>query len=216
MGTVAIGTALPEIQAVGTSETGLRSPATTRSPLMRLDDQALAQLTHLANSPLPAAVPCAEAEFAKLMRTMSTMASRADDETTGKLRLAVLRRVVGHYPREAIAYLVETAITTLDWFPSPKQCLDILKGWTRNDEAVQRQASAIKLVRAERQARFDEVLGALERRELDQAAIDALSPRMRIVGAERGFLRLEDDGVYRARVVPCGTKGDSIDGAQVV
>jgi len=148
------------------------------------------------------------------MRTLSTMNSRVDDDDTGKLRSAVLRRVIGHYPREAIAYMVERAITTLDWFPSPKQCLDILAGWKRNDGAVQRQASATRMVRAERQARFDDIMRALERRELDQAAIDALPPRMREIGAERGFLRRHDDGAYRVRAdVSCGTKGDSVEKA---
>lgn len=151
------------------------------------------------------------------MRTMkATMPSRADDETTGNLRLNVLARVFGHYPREAIAYLVETAITTLEWFPSPKQCLDILAGWKRTDDAALAKASAIVSVRAERQARFNELMLQLERRELDQAAIDALPENIRSIAAERGFLRLHDDGIYRARPVPCGTKGDSENMAQVV
>lgn len=217
MGTQAIGAALaPDLLAAATGKTGSPPPAWMTSPRMRLDDQALTELTIIAESPPPALLPCDGEEFTKLILTMSTMARRADDEATGKLRLAILRRVIGHHPREAIAYLVEKAITTLEWFPSPKQCLDILAGWKRSDEAVQRQASAIRLVRAERQARFDEIMHRLEQRQLDQAAIDALSDKIRIVAAERGFLRLHDDGVYRARAVSCGTKGDSENKAQVV
>lgn len=199
MGTAAIGAALPEIQAIETDAAGSSEPATTSLPAIRLDDQRLQQLTIIADSPLPAPIPCDAEEFAKLMRTMSTMPSRADDDDTGKLRLAVLRRVIGHYPREALAFLVERAITTLDWFPTPKQCLDILSGWQRSDDATQRRDSARRMVRAERKARFDDMMTALERREVGQAGIDALPGRMREIAAERGFLRLHDDGVYRAR-----------------
>ena len=215
MGTAAIGTALPEILADMIGETASSAPSTTTLPDMRLDDQALQQLAIIADSPVPAPLPCDAEEFARLMRTLSTMNSRADDDDTGKLRLAVLRRVIGHYPREALAYMVEKAITTLDWFPTPKQCLDILAGWRRNDEIAARHAAAVRLVRAERRARFDDIMATLERREVDQAGIDALPEQMRRIAAERGFLRLHDDGVYRARV-ETRTNGDSIDGAQVV
>lgn len=216
MATATIGAVLPDIQAIETGETGSSEPSTTTSLSIRLDDHRLQQLTIIAESPLPTPLPCDAEEFAKLMRTLATMNSRADDDDTGKLRLAVLRRVIGHYPREAVAFMVEQAITTLDWFPTPKQCLDILAGWKRNDEPAQRKASAIKMVRAERRARFDEVMRTLERREYAQAAIDALPAQIRSIAAERGFLRLHDDGVYRARPVPCGTKGDSENMAQVV
>lgn len=51
----------------------------------------------------------------------------------------------------------------------------------------------------------------------EAAIVAALPPRMREIGAERGFLRLHDDGVYRVRpAVSCGTKGDSDREAQVV
>lgn len=209
MGTATIGAALPAIQAGEVSETGFRPLAPTTLLPIRLDDQRLTELAIIAESPLPALLPCDGEEFTKLIMTMGTMARRADDETTGKLRLAILRRVIGQYPREAIAYMVETAITTLEWFPSPKQCLDILAGWKRNDEAVQAKASAVASVRAERLARFDDVMSALERREVDQAGIDALPERVRAIGMERGFLRLHDDGVYRARPLPAAEEARS-------
>ncbi len=199
MVTATIGAALPSIQEAEGGATGSKPPAPTTSLPIRLDDQRLTELATIAESPLPALPPCDGEEFTKLIMAMGTMARRTDDETTGKLRLAILRRIIGHYPREAVAYMVETAITTLEWFPSPKQCLDILAGWKRNDEAVQGKASALAAVQAERRARFDDVMRALERREMDQAAIDALPERLRVIGMERGFLRLHDDGVYRAR-----------------
>jgi hypothetical protein len=183
---------------------------------MRLDDQALAAMTNLASSPLPPLPRCDDDHFEKSMRAMSILPRRADDEVKGELRLHLYRRMIGHFPKEALSFLAEQSLATLDWFPSPKQCLDILARWTRNDEALQRQAAARRMVRAETRARFEDTMRALERREFDQAAIDALPEHIRSIGAERGFLRLHDDGVYRARPVSCGTKGDSENMAQVV
>lgn len=159
--------------------------------------------------PLVVPIPCDAADFAKLMRSLSILPSRADDEVTGKLRLSIYHRMMGHYPRAAIAFMVETAMAKYDWFPTPKQCLDILADWRDRDAVVHRHrvAMAASAVRQERQARIGDVMGALDRRELDQDQIDALPERMQQIGVERGFLRLHDDGIYRARPVPVPAHG---------
>jgi hypothetical protein len=158
----------------------------------------------LANLPLVAPTPCSDIDFAKFMRSLSILPSRADDEVTGKLRHALYQRFMAQYPREAIAYMVETAMTKYDWFPTPRQCLEILADW-RDTAAVEhkhRTTMAASAVRQERQARLADIMDALDRRALDQTAIDALPEHIRKIGAERGFLRLHDDGIYRARPVP--------------
>ena len=220
MGTVAIsealGKAMPGGETIGTA---LPEPSTSRSNALaavRLDDQALAMMEELATSPLPALPPCDDGDFIELMRALTTLPRRSDDDVTGKLRISLYHRKLGGYPHAALQFMVSTVLDELDWFPTIAQCKAILARWERNDGEEQRRASAASLARAERQARFDDVLASLERRELDQAAIDALPPRMQIIGEERGFLRLHDDGVYRARAVPCGTKGDSENKAQVI
>src|SRR5690606_25975961 len=137
-----------------------------------------------------APVPCDATDFAKLMRSLSILPSRADDEVTGKLRLGIYHRMMGHYPRAAIAFMVETALGKFDWFPTPKQCLEILDGWRDHDAVMRRHRTvmAAGAVRAERQARLADVMGALDRRDLDQEHIDALPDQVKIIGAERGFL----------------------------
>lgn len=203
MGTVGIGEALGGNALAGvTIGTDLPAPSTLRSNALaaeRLDDQALAMMEELASAPLPAQPPCGEGEFAELLRALTILPRRADDEVTGELRHAFYRRKLRCYPHEAIKFMVSTALDELNWFPTIAQCLDILARWQRNDEAMHRQTAATNLARAERRARFDDLMTALERRELDQAAIDALPFRLRDIAAERGFLRLHDDGVHRAR-----------------
>ena len=97
MGTTAIGTALPEIPGNAASRMDFKRPAPMTSQIVRLDDRQLEELATVAESPLPALLPCDGEEFTKLIMTMATMPRRADDDTTGKLRLAILRRVLGHW-----------------------------------------------------------------------------------------------------------------------
>lgn len=202
-GTVAISEALGNGLLAGmTVETDLPAPSTPKSNALaavRLDDQALTMLTELATSPLPALPPCSDGDFAELLRALTILPRRADDEVTGDLRAKIYRRKLGQHSHDALKFMVSTALDELDWFPTIAQCQAILTRWERNDNAVHRKAAAANLARAERRARFDDVMSALERRDLDQAAIDALPERLRVIAMERGFLRLHDDGAYRAR-----------------
>jgi hypothetical protein len=190
----------------------LPEPSTPKSNALaavRLDDQALAMLTDMAASPLPALPPCPDGDFAELLRALTILPRRADDEVTGELRAKIYRRKLGGYSHDALKFMVSTVLDELDWFPTIAQCQAILARWERNDEAVHRQAAATNRARAERRARFDDVMRALERREMDQAAIDALPERLRVIGMERGFLRLHDDGVYRARPLPAAEEAQA-------
>ncbi len=220
MGTVAISEALSgDLLAGVTIGTDLPERSTSRSSALaavRLDDQALAKVEEIANAPLPPLLPCPDGDFVELIRALTTLPRRSDDDVTGKLRVSIYHRKLGGYSKEALQFMVSTVLDELDWFPTIAQCKAILERWKRDDGAVQRRASAANLARAERRARFDDIMRTLEQREFDQAAIDALTANIRSIAAERGFLRLHDDGVYRARPVPCGTKGDSENMAQVV
>lgn len=220
MGTVAISEAMGADPLAGvTIVTALPEPSTPRSNMLaavRLDDQALAMMEDLAASPLPDLPACGDGEFAEQLRALTILPRRNDDELTGELRFAFYRRKLRAFPHEAIKFMVSTVLDELNWYPTIAQCLDILARWHRNDEQVHRKASAANLARAERRARFDDIMRSLERREVDQAGIDALPKNVRVIAAERGFLRLHDDGVYRARAVSCGTKGDSENGAMVI
>lgn len=206
----AIGTELPAIVANVTIATDSSALSTgTGSSVSRLNDRQLAEMEAVANLPAPSIPSCDEDHFEKSMRALAILPRRAEDAVTGELRFAIYRRMLGHYSKAAISYLVETALATLDWFPNPKQCLAILSGWRDHDAVVHkhRTVMAAGAVRQERQARLNDVMGALDRRDLDQEHIDALPEQMKVIGAERGFLRLHDDGVYRARPIPVPTHG---------
>lgn len=155
----------------------------------------------LASSSPPIIPPCDADHFEKSMRALAILPRRNEDDVRGELMFAIYRRMLGHFSKAAISHLVETSLETLDWFPTPKQCLEILADWRCHETVVHKYQStmAASAARNERQARLNDVMLALDRRELDQGQIDALPMQYRVVGAERGFLRLHDDGVYRAR-----------------
>ncbi len=184
------GELMDQVLAGLTVETGSSELVTVSSNVPRLDDQRMAELEAVANAPLPRPEPCDPAHFAKCMRSLSLLPSRADDETKGELRLAIYQRMLGNYPNGAISYLVETALAELNWFPSPKQCLDILRGWNApiTEERRSRDLAA-NLIAREKRMRFEEAMEALERRELTGEALDALPQRWKLIAVERGFLR---------------------------
>lgn len=189
------GEAVEMVLAGLTVEMDSSELATASSNVPRLDDRRMAELEAVANAPLPRPVPCDASHFAKCMRSLSLLPSRADDETKGELRLAIYQRMLGHHPNEAISYLVERALSELNWFPTPKQCLDILADWRAPvSEDRRRRDLAIRLIAGERRLRFEDAMAALERRELDGEALDALPQRWKLIAVERGFLRDTHDG----------------------
>lgn len=178
-----------------TVETDSNELVTASSNIPRLDDKRMAELQVLANAPLPRPEPCDPAHFAKSMRALSLLPSRADDETKGELRLAIYQRMLGRNTNGAISYMVERALAELNWFPSPKQCLDILADYREplSDERRCRDM-AIGLIESEKRARFGDTMVALSRREIHGDALDALPEQWKIIAVEKGYLRLAPDG----------------------
>lgn len=101
-----------------------------------------------------------------------------------------------HLPREAIDHVVREALSCR-FFPSIAECEEIAGRWKRGDAVLKARAEA--KARHERQTRFDELLRRLDRGELDQAAIDTLPERTRLIAEDRGALRRLPDGRHVAR-----------------
>lgn len=178
-----------------TVETDSNELATAQSNelTVRLTDRQLAELEAVAKAPLPRQEPCDGAHFAKCMRSLSLLPSRADDETKGELRLAIYQRMLGKHPNGAISYLVERALAELNWFPTPKQCLDIIADWRAPiSEQEGRRNTALRLIEKDKWIRFEDIMGDLERRELEGEALANVPERMKLIAVERGYLQLTD------------------------
>lgn len=205
-----IAAALPGILDRATQGTGSSALSTIVSSKLtmadlealptRLDDTALALVEMAASSPLPALAASDDQHFAKCMRTLSILPSRADDDVTGKLRLALYQRKLGAYPADALSFMVSELLDTQDWFPSIHQCLTAIRRWARNDEAVKVKARAAILAGRERQIRLDETMARLSRGELEQDEIDAMPGRWKRIAEEAGYLREVAEGIFASRI----------------
>ncbi len=139
-----------------------------------------------------------------IARNLSTMPRRADDAVSGEVRIALFLRDFAGYSKAAMNFLHDTARRELRFFPSPKECFDILDRWERCDGPSVARRLARQRAKAELTARHNEALQALRERSLDQAAIDALPDHWKRQGEVLGYLRLWPDGRYSARADTAG------------
>lgn len=165
----------------------------------RLDDRTLALVETIAALPAPPLVPVVEQHFNQCMRTLTILPSRDDDALTAKLRLTLYRKHFGHLPEAAWSFLVEHATLECRFFPSPAECKAILDRWNRQDGPWRAHQLARRAAAAERQARFDDVMGRFRMGEVTQAEVDQLPERWKSIAATRGHLR--EDGTYALRPV---------------
>lgn len=134
-----------------------RALATLEAMPTRLDDAALALVDAIARAQMPTLAPPTPSQFAEILRRLATLPRRADDDGTGELRAAIYARHLGDFPLPALAYLAREAIEQCRWMPTVAECLQILNGWKRNDDAKRARDLARHLAQRERIARFEDL-----------------------------------------------------------
>ena len=129
-----------------------------------------------------------------------TLPRQAADDESGEKRTAVYARILGSYSNHALAYMARKACETLNWFPTPKQCLDIL-GTYRAPQTE--KDGALALCHRFWQGRFEDWYAAVQAGDADQETIDNAPKQWRMIAMERGLLRLVEDGsfVLRRKVI---------------
>jgi heme oxygenase len=123
---------------------------------------------------------------------------RSLDDDGGKLIAATYARMLGDYPREALAHMVERAIAELKWFPTVAECREMLATWRRTDGEVDLRCKAANLVdrrdaaqAAAHRERVDAEMRRLERNEATQDEVDQMAATTRYVAEARGILKRE-------------------------
>ncbi|MGK2908762.1 MAG: hypothetical protein ACSLE1_03035 [Sphingobium sp.] len=120
----------------------------------------------------------------------ATLPSKAIDDETGKMRVAVYSRILGEFSNDALAYMARKACETLDWFPTPRQCLEILQGYRA---PVTERSEALSLCHRFWQGRFEEFIFDLKNRAISQEAVDTVPLQWRKIAMEQGYLRYRPD-----------------------
>ena len=155
----------------------------------RLTDEQLATVEAMAAEPLPTLPPCDDRHFAKCLRIMlAVLPKQNTDELGGELFVEAYRRQLGHHSNEAISFLADRATASCRWFPTIAECLEILSGWRRSDEASRRRSHARQLAHREREQRRWEDLPTLPDRRMTQADVDTLPIHLRDLGLTMGYL----------------------------
>lgn len=124
----------------------------------------------------------------------ATLPSKGATMDAAKKRLAVYVRFLGEYSNEALAFMASRACETLDWFPTPRQCLDILRAYRPSESDRER---ALGFCRHFAQRQMEAFLARLRNGEADQADIDSQPRQWRMVAVEQGYLRwLADEDLF--------------------
>lgn len=142
--------------------------------------------------------PAAPLQITKHLTFMAaTLPSKARDDESGKMQFAVYSSLLGEYSNEALAYMARRACAELDWFPTPRWCLETVQQYrapaTDKDEAL-------TLCHRFWQGKFEDFIFDLERGIAEQETVDAVPLQWRKIAMERGFLRwIEEERRYVIR-----------------
>jgi len=133
--------------------------------------------------------PIESRELARQLQFIeATLPSKNTDEQSGQMRTAVYARILGGYTKEALSYMTQRVCRELDWFPTPHQCLDILADY---NPPVSRKDKALRICANHTQARFDEFIEAL--RKKDKVDLTDKPERWLRIATEQGYLKFADD-----------------------
>lgn len=201
-----MGGLLPGIVDRQTGETAQPEPSTALAITInledlpnRLDDLMLEMVRAIATSPALRKQPCSIEHFARCMRSLDILPRRADDALTGELKVKLYRAKLGHVPEAGMSFLVSTALDRCKWFPTIHECLAILEGWSGNGVGEDRRKQASHLVQRELNARLDEALARLAKRDMPQDEFDTMPAAAKRIAAERGYLWAWPDGRFTVR-----------------
>lgn len=134
----------------------------------------------------------------------ATLPSKAQDDESGKMRFAVYSSILSEYSNEALAYMARRACAELDWFPSPRQCIELADQYR---PPVSEKEQALALCHRFFQGKFEDFIFELENGIAEQETVDSVPLRWRKIAMERGYLRWiqeEQRYVIRRKVIADG------------
>lgn len=182
----------------------LREPATvSQMPSMRrpaitkpTSDTECASLREWAQNSPSERQPAAPREV--LAKHLSFMAaalpSKGLDEMSGKMKVAVYASLLGGFSNEALAFMARSACQTLNWFPTPRQCLEIIADY-RPPETD--QETALRLCQAYTSETFERWISNV----IDGQPIGDVPDQWKRIAVEQGALRRLSDGNYVSRAL---------------
>jgi hypothetical protein len=147
------------------------------------------------NQPLTVTNAAMPYQLTKRLQYMdATLPTRKSDDLNGEMRTTVYVSLLTGYSDEALAHMVRTACATLDWFPSPRQCLAILADY--RPPASDRD-TALRLCHDFAENTFSRWMANVA----DGQPIGDAPERWFRIAVEQGVMRRLADGKYVSRAL---------------
>ena len=139
-------------------------------------------------------IPAAPSELAEQLQYIrATLPTQNTDEQAGQMRMVVYAGLLGGYTKDALSYMTQRVCRELDWFPTPRQCLEILADY--RPRATQKDI-ALRICAKHTRARFDQWIAAL--RTGGDADIEGVPDGWLQIAETQGYLRCIE-GIYERR-----------------
>ena len=142
--------------------------------------------------------PATQGQLTKHLTFLAaTLPSKSIDDDSGKMRFAVYASLLGEYGNDALAYMARRACVELDWFPTPRWCLETVQQYRA---PASEKDQALALCHRFWQGRFEDFIALLKAGTATQADVDAVPMQWRKIAMERGHLRwIEEEKRYVIR-----------------
>ncbi|MBA4306433.1 MAG: hypothetical protein C0429_06810 [Sphingopyxis sp.] len=162
-----------------------------------MTDEDCASLRELALAMPSDEVPADPAFIArKLEYVAATLPFKNVDQRAGQKRMAVYIRILSGYSEEAVSFMAINACKLHDWFPTPRQCIEILESYVPPQS---KRDDILKICAAHVENSFDAFKKSLATGTVEPAAINSRPQRWLRILVEQGLLRFENDQFVQRR-----------------
>lgn len=176
------------------SDTSLVAKPEIRLPRNIEEANALWTWANAQRNDLLAATPRQLAKHLSFIE--ATLPSKNVDGESGQMRTVVYTSLLADYSDEALAFMARRVCQTLDWFPTPRQCIEILGQYRAPPNEKE---TALSLCHAFEAGRYDAFLQSIDDHTATQDEIMAVPDQWRRIAVERGLLRRMPDGSHVIR-----------------
>lgn len=164
-------------------------------PLPKTDAECEALAIWAEKAPSSSEAPATFDEIAEaLMFLNSVLPSRNFDEEAGEKRTAVFIQILADYSKSQIDYMTSRAARELEWFPVPKQMLDILK---EAPKPYNPKAEARLMVHRYQAQKLEDWISSIPGLSVEE--LNAAPERWKAIAETRMYATRNDDGTYSHR-----------------
>jgi hypothetical protein len=157
------------------------------------DEECAALREWAENTPVAVQPPATNDQIAKHLAFMaSALPAKGVDDLTSQMRFAVYTSLLGGTSNKALAHMARRACETLDWFPTPRQCLDLIAEYRPLEPD---QDVALRLCQDYTTEQFEGWITNV----IDGQPIGDVPEQWMRIAVEQGAMRRLGDGRYVSR-----------------